>query len=178
MLGAGGPGGAADTDGAARTGASGAVTAVVIVGACAWGALSATSGGGTKLGGGGAVLAGCGGCSAGEGGGRGVAGGGGGGGGGGAGLVSRRRATWTGFLTTSTTRCARPLSSAQPSRRCRPSTRAMPAMEWPAWRRVWPNSTSVYLFTPPVFGVGRRRRGVVAWGPVGTDQEKRAGPHA
>ena len=150
VLGAGGPGGAAATDGAARTGASGAATAVVIVGACTWAGLTATSGGGTKLGGGGAVLAGCGGCGCGEGVGRGVACGGCGGGGGGTGLVSRRRATWTGFLTTSTTRCARPLSSAHPSNRCRTRTRTMPATRLPGVRWVWPKSTSVFQVTLPV----------------------------
>jgi hypothetical protein len=82
-----------------------------MVGAGVGGGLTWISGGGTKDGGGGANFGGGGRFS---------------GGGGGGGLVSSMILVSIGALMTSTTRCASPLTTAQPSSRCKARTIPMP----------------------------------------------------
>jgi hypothetical protein len=110
-----------------RTGAGGGATVVVVItGATVGGGLTTTSGGGTKLGGGGANFGGGGRFS---------------GGGGGGGFTSSMILVSMGPLITSTMRWAKPLSRAQPSNTCRPSTTPMPTICLPGLRCSWPKST-------------------------------------
>ena len=119
--GAGGAGGAAGAGaGAIVTGAGGGATVVVVIaGAGVGGGATTTSGGGTKLGGGGANLGGGGGRFS---------------GGGGGGFTSSMILVSIGFLITSTTLRASPVTSAQPIRMCNRMTIPKPTTCLPGLR--------------------------------------------